>query len=85
MSERSNPPRRSSSASAILARSSAVEALPKPATARTGDFAGSPMTLVICSGVRAIRTKRRPSLPIASNATTLLGPAVTCGFVGASG
>ena len=43
------------------------------------------MTAVICSGVRAISTKRRPSLPIASNATTLFGPAVTCGFVGASG
>ncbi|MCU0301694.1 MAG: hypothetical protein MUF35_08860, partial [Candidatus Nanopelagicales bacterium] len=43
------------------------------------------MTASISAVVSAMVTNRRPSLPIASKATTLFGPAETCGLVGGSG
>ena len=45
----------------------------------------APMTAVMASAVRAISTKRRPSLPRVSKGMWLAGPAETCGEVGGSG
>ena len=48
-------------------------------------MAGSPITAEISSGVSAISTNRRPSLPRVSKPIALAGPAETWTDVGGSG
>ena len=67
----------------MSARSLVVARVSRPTKTRIGGFAVPPMTASISSVVSAMLTNRRPSRPIVSRGTELLGPALTYSEVGA--
>ena len=83
ITERSNAPSDSISASAILARSCAVSAAARGTKTRTGSVAALPITSAISAVDSGTPANLRPSRLIVSQATALAGPPETWRLTGA--